>query len=773
MKTYLDLVPQYEKVHRKKNKISVLCIIFSVLLVTAIFSMADMAIRAQKNYFIKTNGNYHISLTEIDEQTVKVMAARLDVAACGWTYQGCTGMIGTKIVSFAGAGETAFWELSEMNMKSGAYPMQDNEALLNETALSSLGISVGDTITVMIPNGSYKDYCITGILEDMGSLLKADVYGMVLSEDGFLGIADENAKDGTTFRVQFKNDVNIQKAVAEIKAAYGLTDRQVSENTALLGLLGQSKNSTMQSLYIVAAFLFFLVLIAGTVMIAASFNTNVLERVQFYGILRCLGASRKQVRHFVILQGLRQSMRGVPVGLIAGQIMTWCACLLLKSVSGERFSEIPLFQFSMIGLIAGAAVGFLIVLLASLSPAKKASRVSPVAAISGNTQLVQNKRAMSTKYFRVETSMGIFHALSGTKNVILMTCSFAISIMMFLSFQVMVVFLNQGMPALASSAADIAATMGDTMLDPSIVEQICGLDGVDKVFGRMEKIDLPISYEGKEGTITVISYDDNQFHWAEEELNEGKVSPAQKGSNNVLVAYYEGVDWNVDDTVVLHTDSGDKKVTVAGILTSASAVNHAGSYGYMICSEDMFKEIVGEFGYVTIEVQLSHSGNEATVSAIRKLFPKDSVISDKRLSNSEAQSSYYTGAVFIYGFLGIIALITVFNIFNSMNASVTARTKQYGIMRSIGMEAGQLYKMIAAESFTYAMLGCIVGCVLGLPLNKMMFQFLIADKWGTSWTIPMGSLVMIILLCLVSAAIAIRHPIKQIGKMSIVDTMRS
>ena len=68
MKSYLDLVPQYEKVHRKNNRISVLCIVLSVLLVTAIFSMADMALRAQKGYFIKTNGEYHIGLTDIDEE---------------------------------------------------------------------------------------------------------------------------------------------------------------------------------------------------------------------------------------------------------------------------------------------------------------------------------------------------------------------------------------------------------------------------------------------------------------------------------------------------------------------------------------------------------------------------------------------------------------------------------------------------------------------------------------------------------------------------------
>ena len=93
-------------------------------------------------------------------------------------------------------------------------------------------------------------------------------------------------------------------------------------------------------------------------------------------------------------------------------------------------------------------------------------------------------------------------------------------------------------------------------------------------------------------------------------------------------------------------------------------------------------------------------------------------------------------------------------------------------MRAIGMGVNQVYKMIAAESFTYAILGCIVGCVLGLPLNRLMFQFLIADKWGTTWQIPLGSLLLIVFLCLASAAIAIRRPIRQISRMAIVDTIK-
>nr|WP_300789864.1 FtsX-like permease family protein [uncultured Acetatifactor sp.] len=781
MKSYLGLIPQYERIHRRNNRISVLCITLSVCLVMAIFSMADMAMRSQKNYFIKTNGEYHVALRDVGQETAEAVSARIDVALSGWVYQGSAGVLSDMPVSFAGASEGTMEALTEMDMTEGTYPVLPDEALLNESAMERLGLTIGDNVTVTVPGGGQKRYRITGVLRDMGSMLKADICGMALSEEGFLAIGDEDAAEGTTYRIRFRDGARIQRAIEEIKEQYGLSDSQISENTALLGLMGQSESNIMQALYLIAAILVLLVLIAGTVMISASFHTNVLERIQFYGLLRCLGASRGQVRHFVILQGLRQSARGVPMGLLAGQIATWAACLLLKSVSGDRFSEVPLFEVSIVGIMAGILVGFLIVLLASLFPAKKAAKVSPVTAINGSSQLAQNRHAANTKLFRVETGMGVFHALSGKKNLFLMTCSFAISIMLFLAFQVMVVFLDQGMPALAPWAGDLSAASAGGM-DPSVIEEIEAIGGVERAFGRMEYGGLSVSSEAESGTAALVSYEEKQFGWAGEELNRGDMDAVCGGTTDILVSYRDGMLWQVGDVVTLHAPLGERQVRIAGILSATNASCPAGSLGYIICSEELFTESVGAVGYAAIDIQLGGGGrpledgkaadSDGTVSAIRSLLPADCTLADKRLSNEESQSSYYTGAVFIYGFLIIIALITVFNIFNSMNASVAARTRQYGVMRSIGMGTGQLYRMIAAEAATYAVLGCIAGCVLGLPLNKMMFQFLIADKWGIGWRLPAPSLALIVILCFGSAALAIRRPIRKIRRLSIVDTIK-
>ena len=263
---------------------------------------------------------------------------------------------------------------------------------------------------------------------------------------------------------------------------------------------------------------------------------------------------------------------------------------------------------------------------------------------------------------------------------------------------------------------------------------------------------MSVSSGAESGTAALVSYEEKQFGWAREELNRGNLDAVCGGTTDILVSYREGMLWQVGDVVTLHAPLGERQVRIAGILSSANASCPAGSLGYIICSEELFTESVGVVGYAAIDVQLgggrlledgkiadsgkpseggkamdsdkladggklTDSGSDRTVSAIRSLLPADCTLADKRLSNEESQSAYYTGAVFIYGFLIIIALITVFNIFNSMNASVAARTRQYGVMRSIGMGAGQLYRMIAAEAATYAVLGCIAGCVLGLPLN--------------------------------------------------------
>lgn len=105
--------------------------------------------------------------------------------------------------------------------------------------------------------------------------------------------------------------------------------------------------------------------------------------------------------------------------------------------------------------------------------------------------------------------------------------------------------------------------------------------------------------------------------------------------------------------------------------------------------------------------------------------------------------------------------------------SVTARTKQYGAFRAIGLSNKQLSKMIAAEAFTYAAIGSMAGLCLGLLCNKFLFAMLVSSKWGDPWAIPWAKVGIILLLVLASVAFAIYRPTKKIHGMSIVETINT
>ena len=81
MKSYLSLIPISAKVRRQQNRMTILCIVLAVFLVTAVFSMADMAIRMETSNQLNKNGNWHIMVKDISPETAAELAAQEDVAA--------------------------------------------------------------------------------------------------------------------------------------------------------------------------------------------------------------------------------------------------------------------------------------------------------------------------------------------------------------------------------------------------------------------------------------------------------------------------------------------------------------------------------------------------------------------------------------------------------------------------------------------------------------------------------------------------------------------
>ena len=223
--------------------------------------------------------------------------------------------------------------------------------------------------------------------------------------------------------------------------------------------------------------------------------------------------------------------------------------------------------------------------------------------------------------------------------------------------------------------------------------------------------------------------------------------------------------------VTVSSESGSRTVPVAGVLSNCPYTVDAKTAS-LICSEKLFREITGESGYAVIDIQMTADATDEDVETIRSIAGSVDV-SDRRAGNAEAKGAYYSFALFLYGFLVIIGMITVFNIVNSMSMSVSARMKEYGVMRAVGMSGRQLLRMVTGEAATYAVSGIVFGCTAGLPVNCLLFRFLVTSRWGDTWQFPIWELLLILIVVILSLCLAVWGPSKRIRKMSVVDTILS
>lgn len=758
MKRYLDLIPISAKVHKKQSRMTRICIILAVFLVTAIFGMADMEMRSQQMQEIKSNGNWHVIFSDIDQQTASMIATRPEVKFSGWYgYLEAKDKytVSGKSVAVIGEDKKVSDDILPAKITEGSYPTKKNEVALTQNAKLGLGIHVGDTITLEHPGSEPGKLSVVGFIESTSKLLKQDSYALLFTKEGFQSSIPEGQYTNQ-YVTQLSRYCNMRKVIADIKNQYKLTDKQVLQNGNLLAMLGQSDNSYVLGLYGVAAVLFVIVMLAGVLMLASSLNSNVMQRTEFFGMMRCLGATKKQIMRFVRKEGLQWCKTAIPIGLGMGMVIVWILCALLMFLSPRYFAEMPVFGISWIGLLFGIAVG-----------------VSPLAAVSGNANYTKPIRtAANTTLFKIDTAVGIHNATSSKKNFLLMVGSFSLSIVLFLSFSTAVDFMHHAIKPLRPWTPDLSIVSTDNTcsIDSQLVKTLQDNPKVKRAYGRMFTYDVPVKTAGQNKKINLISYEEHQFSWAKKSLIEGSLDDVMQKNNQVLVVFDPENALHVGDTFSLDLGKGQKEVTVAGMLSS-SPFDREGGVDTVICSESTFRKLTGKTDYTIIDLQFSNTATDDDVNTIHSLAGSDIQFSDQRASNREAKGAFYSMALFIYGFLVIIVLIAIFNIVNSIAMSVSAHIKQYGAMRAIGMNGHQLIKMITAEAVTYSVAGSIVGCLIGLPLHKMLFEQMVTAHWGDPWQLPLGMLAIIVAVVIISSVLAVHGPTKRIHKMSIVDTI--
>jgi len=772
MKSYLSLVPISAKVHKRQNRMTLMCIVIAVFLVTTVFSIVGAIVDMEKTSMIGSHGYWHISIQDISEDVAEQIRSRSDVKTVSECETINAGVdenyyIGSQRAVLYGVDEswvTDIWDFLE----DGTYPESDTEVIASANIKNTLGVDIGDSITLNTPSGS-TEYTISGFgSHDLEFNDMYDAVTVYMNRGAFSELClANNVEESPVYYVRFSTDNGVAKRINDIKENYGLTDEIVDENTALLAITGASSNGYAQDLYPLAAILFVLIVLAGVFMISSSMNSNVAQRTQFFGMMRCIGMSKQQITRYVRLEALNWCKTAIPIGIILGVVVTWVVCFGVKYGIGGEFAEIPLFYVSASGIVLGVAVGILTVLLAAHSPAKRAAKVSPAAAVSGNAQ--NGAKTRCTKIIggmKIDTALGISHAVSARKNLILMTGSFALSIILFFGFSVGLDFAKALIPSTRSWQPDLSITSDDesNSVDKNLAAELSKVEGITQVYGNMALLDVPAVSEKGVSEITLVSYEEYMLQCAKENMVSGDLSKLSGDSNYVLTIYDARNPLETGDKVQVNGTELEVVGTVSEGLFEDDIT--------LICTEETFERLMGDSDYALLNVQIADNVDKnKIVSSIRSMMSENYSLADYYDTNKDNNAEFWGIRLAVYVFLAIIILMAALNIINSTSMSVAAKTKQYGAMRAVGMDGRQLTKMITAEVLTYAAFGCVIGCAVGLYLNKTIYEAFITAYFGEIWHIPVREIAIILLFIFASVVMAVHAPAKRMRNMEITATI--
>ncbi|MBC3888416.1 FtsX-like permease family protein [Acetobacterium paludosum] len=202
-----------------------------------------------------------------------------------------------------------------------------------------------------------------------------------------------------------------------------------SGNAMLVSFLGvnygEYGNSYVALLFIPAIIFGLIILSLAIIVISNVFRVSAGERVTQFGVLKCVGATKKQITDTVMYESILLSAIGIPLGILAGLLLTFVGIGVanhflddLNSLVHIMINEITLslsFVVSWKALLLSAAVCFLTVLLSAWLPAHKAAKASAIDCIRGTGEVKIDRKQVRTSPL-VERLFGIEGTLAA-KNI--------------------------------------------------------------------------------------------------------------------------------------------------------------------------------------------------------------------------------------------------------------------------------------------------------------------------------------------------------------------
>lgn len=598
--------------------------------------------------------------------------------------------------------------------------------------------------------------------------------------------------------------------------------------TSLLSYKGYAlSDNSLQMFFTLAAIIIAIVIVASVFVIRNSFAISITEKTKLYGMLSSVGATSRQIRHNVLFEGFVLALIGIPLGILLGVgvvavLIQLLNVLLVDMLNGTSFVySVPVFA-----IVLAVALSLLTILFSTLGSALRASRIAPIDAVRGNNDIKIKKKQKAykcpkfiKKLFGTGGEIAYKNLKRSRKKYRTTVISIVVSVAVFIAVSS---FIQYGTEYSSKYYHEIDYNLSVNRYDfykefdeiNSDFETLSQLDGVKNCRLEMnavgylkssDKLDSVLSSDAKyysgdygedEGDlydIAIFSFDDKTYKQKLKDLGLDYDKVKDKG---VLLNNFEYKDqdkktkkgelFKADKVNSLTlSESGDPSndeynktfdIEIAKVYNSTPETLKyllPSEYSvYLIVSEDTLKNNY-DMSYIGYSFFIDAKNADELEETITELDGGQTF----EVYNVEKMANMYNAmtlviSIFAYGFIIVISLIGVTNIFNTITTNMHLRSKEFAMLKSIGMTKREFNRMIRLESLFYGVKSLIIGIPLGLLSGLGIFKAF-SMNLATDFVVPYTAILISIVFVFAVVWLIMRFSISKVQKQNIIETIRN
>lgn len=856
------------KLNKKRTIVTIIGIILSVALITAVSSMYASGIKSLIKFETHEKGDFHAAFYNVDFNDIGIFKNNRNIEEIKITKDIGYAKINSKNEYKPYVFIKAFTKSSlnnlAVNIVEGRYPLDEDEIVIpshlktNGRVFYNIGdeitLDIGkrvsedgyelkqsnpynndideenseDNITEKIVDTKSRTFKIVGIMERPDSSVEpysAPGYTLITSLnnnkingqiDLFVKYHDKSVKnaykitanilgvDENIFKKSFSTDLNLSEQetnkmfneLNKAKYEYNINDYLIKlQNNPI-------ENSGVAGLGTVVLIVIIIIIFTSVFCIKNSFDISITEKIKQYGMLRSIGATKKQVKKNVFYEASILGLIGIPLGVLFGILASFILVLISNYFLVGFIPNFNLvFSFSIKSIFVAIVLGVVTIYLSAFRSARRASLISPIESIRNSADIKiknnklkcpkiikkifgiggeisyknikRNRKKYRTTVFSLVISVFVFIALSGFMNAIFKTMSNELNVTEY--------NLSVNISGVQDYKKYNELIKLDNIEDLALERWIylfldCKLDKEYKEWSGIKEDTINSSF-------LIVSLGSYQYDKYIKKLGLDYNEIKDKGilvdyqraykttsKRNIKTKLMRMTAYNASDTIS-GTIVDDKNLDIEiGEVTDAVPFGLKNTNNILIVvSDELFDTIPTRNSF--IEGYFKSNNADKLQDDLDTFLMGDNYSINNVDETYRTMNNIYTLlGIFLYGFIIVISLIGITNIFNTITTNMELRKQEFAMFKSIGMTNNEFNRMIRLESLFIGFKALLYGIPIGILLS---FLIVLALDEEFNFVPPYIAIIVSIVVVFILIFVIMKYSINKINKQNTIETIRN